>query len=170
MTKKLSEAEKAERKRQREGSGSKPKPGTKSVKQSKKADEHEAEGQQVRQVISAEKLKSLARKVSLAIDRAAEEGGVAGAAISESVKKFGLNAPAFRIAHRMLRVGKRDAVKLRTLLDDLDYYRDALELDKLAGESLFKLSPFGQGAEEEAEAETEQPTADNVHHLERESA
>ena len=162
MTKKLSEAEKAERAKAREGGGSKRKPGTKPVKQSARAQEHEAEGQQVRQVISAEKLKSLARKVSLAIDRAAEEGGVAGAAISESVKKFGLNAPAFRIAHRMLRVGKRDAVKLRTLLDDLDYYRDALELDKLAGESLFKLSPFGQGAEEEAEAETDTSNVANL--------
>ena len=161
MTKKLSEAEKAERAKQRQANA-KPKPGTKPVKQSAKAQEHEAEGQQVRQVISAEKLTQLARKVSQAIDRAAEEGGVAGAAISESVKKHGLNAPAFRIAHRMLRVGKRDAVKLRTLLDDLDYYRDALELDKLAGESLFKLNPDGQGAEEEAEAETDTSNVANL--------
>ena len=161
MTKKLSEAEKAERAKQRQANA-KPKPGTKAVKQSAKAEQNEAKGQQVRQVISAEKLKSLARKVSLAIDRAAEEGGVAGAAISESVKKHGLNAPAFRIAHRMLRVGKRDAVKLRTLLDDLDYYRDALELDKLAGESLFKLSPDGQSSEDEAEAETDTSNVANL--------
>ena len=62
----------------------------------------------------------------------------------------------------MLRVGKRDAVKLRTLLDDLDYYRDALELDKLAGESLFKLSPDGQSSEDEAEAETDTSNVANL--------
>ena len=49
MTKKLSEAEKAERAKQRQANA-KPKPGTKPVKQSAKAQEHEAEGQQVRQL------------------------------------------------------------------------------------------------------------------------
>jgi len=81
---------------------------------------------------------SLAKSVQQAMDRSAEHGGVAGQLISDAVKKENLNAPAFRIAHRLLRLGGRDPLKLRTLLDDLDYYRTKMDLDKLAGDSLFE--------------------------------
>lgn len=107
--------------------------GTKPVSAKKQPDASE----QTRKVIGEQKLRALSKEVQQAMDQAASAGGVAGELISTAVKKDGLNAPAFRIAHRLKRLGDRDPAKLRILLDDFDYYRDALKLDDLAGESLF---------------------------------
>lgn len=118
--------------------------------------------EQPRRVIGEQKLRTLAKDVQRALDQSAAAGGVAGELISTAVKKEGLNAPAFRIAHRLLRQGERDPMKLRVLLDDFDYYRDALKLDDLAGDSLLAPREGAQDHEDEDDEPSGQPTVEPV--------
>lgn len=124
----------------------------------------------------------LSKDFMAASDRASTLAGKAGELISDAVKKIHLNAREFKRAHGYKSLGLRDPSKLRLALDDFDYYRECLDLDKLAGDSLFEA---GAGrpelpdeeeteaetaeADEDAEAEAAQADAepDNIHRLGR---
>lgn len=157
----------------RSKSGSK---GTKKVKAAKKTPQEA--GASMRMLPETE-LRSLAKKVQQAMDQSADAGGAAGKLISDAVKK-GMNASAFRLAHRLLRQGNRNPAALREVLDQFDYMRDIFKLDDLAGDSMFPVADGGE-SEDESEAESTDLSSedgdgefsegegdgDNVHRLQR---
>jgi hypothetical protein len=105
-----------------------------------------------RQIIGERALLDLAKYVDMCKDRASSAGGDAGQAIKDAQEKKGLDPVAFRMAHRLRRMGQRDPVKLRTVLDNFDAYRDMMKLDKMKAALL-----ADQEKEPEAESEAEPP-------------
>ena len=98
-------------------------------------------------LIGATVLRRLMSEVRRADAQAASAGGEAGQAISEAVKKHGLNAAAFRLAKRMFNTGERDPIKLRAMIDDLTYYCQVLGVHKMAATDLFRDTAAGREAE-----------------------
>ena len=85
-----------------------------------------------RQLISKRDLEYLANMADEGMNRAGNITSNVGQEISTYAKNKGLDAQAFRITLRLKRMGKRDPIKLRSVLDNLDYYREALGIDDLA--------------------------------------
>lgn len=140
--------------------------GTKPVKAAPPPDEVES-----RKLPGAKAIQQLSKDFLAASDRASTLAGKAGELISNAVKKIHLNAREFKRAHSLKSLGLRDPNKLRIALSDFDYYRQCLELDKLAGEGLFDA---GEGRPEIVEDEEAEETAsedavegesDNVEHI-----
>ena len=94
-------------------------------------------------------LKELMKEVLVFDVRSAENGGKARQLVSEAAKKGAVNAPVFGYIKKLLKMGRRDPVALRTYLDDLDYYKDVFEIEKLAGDSLFDDREGAQDADED---------------------
>lgn len=118
--------------------------------------------------------------------RAQTAAGTAGKLLSEAAKKLHLNVKEFKNAHALKQLGQKDPGKLRVVLSDRDYYRECLELDKLAGDGLFDAAegrPVMEDDDDDAGEETsgeaeenaaqddgapsESDQADNVHQLGR---
>lgn len=113
---------------------------------------------EVRKLPGKKSIQQLSKDYMAASDRASTQAGLAGELISNAVKKIHLNAREFKRAHAFKSLGMRDPAKLRTALSDFDYYREALELDKLAGDGLFDA---GEGrpeiVEDDEDTETDSP-------------
>lgn len=93
------------------------------------------EGDHARQVIGEKSLRDLARLSDQCMDRAATASGQLGAAVREYQEK-GLDPVAFRIVNRLRRMGQRDPMKLTIVLDNIDYYRDALGIDDMKAKDI----------------------------------
>lgn len=129
-------------------------------------------------------IQNLSKEFMAASDRASTLAGKAGELISNAVTKIHLNAREFKRAQSFKSMGLRDPGKLRTALSDFDYYRECLELDKLAGDGLFDAGegrpvmeadddetetgedPTTENASDEA-SEPADPSGDNIHHIGR---
>lgn len=152
--------------------------GTKPVTQSVVPDTQE----ETRKLPGKRAIQSLSKEYTTASDRASGAAGKAGQLLTDAVKKLHLNAAEFKRANSMKLLGQKDPGKLRTKLSDADYYRECLELDKLAGDGLFDAGegrPVMEAEDDEAETaedtETEttdapepaDPSGDNIHHIGR---
>lgn len=93
---------------------------------------------------SAKLLASLVSQSKSNASEIADLKGEMGQAIADAVSKHNLHAGAFKLVRKLQ---KMDAVKLLAFLTHLDDYRQKLELDKLAGESL-DLDGAGDGESE----------------------
>ena len=93
-------------------------------------------GNAVFRPIGERALKDLADLADRCLLRSSQASGDLGQAISDYQEK-GLNPVAFRIVHRLRRLGHRDPIKLRGVLDNIDYYRDVLKLDELKATDMF---------------------------------
>jgi hypothetical protein len=86
--------------------------------------------------ISKKALEELVVTANRCLERNSVAAGEMGKAIKEAVDKQGLEAIAFRMVLRLARKGDRDPIKLRSILDNFDYYRDVLRLDDLAAPNI----------------------------------
>lgn len=154
--------------------------GTKAVKQPEPVSDP---NEQTRKLPGKQFVKTLAKDVLIQMERSSTAGGLAGQMISDASKKKGLPARAFKDSLKLLRMGRRDPVALRTYIDDMRYMAECFELEKLAGESLFEAREGaeeieedegpgeGEGADEiddtvyDEEGDEERPDEDNIHRL-----
>lgn len=88
-----------------------------------------------RQVIGEKHLKDLARLSDQCMSRASEASGQLGQAIRDYQEK-GLDPIAFRMVNRLRRLGQRDPLKLRGVLDNFEHYSDVLGLGDMAASQL----------------------------------
>ncbi len=91
-----------------------------------------------RELPSANVLKNLSRLVDQCLQRSAEAGGQLSQAIADAAEKHGVNPVAFRMVHRLIRIGQRDPIKLRVLLEDFEAYKDTLGIEHMAADNLFR--------------------------------
>lgn len=118
-----------------------------------------------RKLPSANQVRSVAALMKTAASVAGEGRQRVGARVDQLAKdeKIDINMPAMREALKQARMGENNPVKLMTYREDLDLYCDALGVDKLAAENLFKEAAADDEAEGD-EAEASAPT-DNVESL-----
>jgi hypothetical protein len=84
-----------------------------------------------RQLIAKKDVIYLAKIADESMNKAGRITSELGQEISAYAKK-GLDAQAFRMTLRLQRMGKRDPIKLRSVLDNLNYYMETLGIEEMA--------------------------------------
>lgn len=105
----------------------------------------------VQKMTPVKKLNELLKISNNVKSRMDEAKGELGGKIADAVENHNLHKGAFAQAAKLKRM---DSVKLRSFLDNFDYYRDVLKLDDLAASQL-PLEGGNESEEEENEGETE---------------
>lgn len=113
---------------------------------------------EARRVPSAGELKSLVNVIRKPMNDAASLQATVRQKIGDAAEKINLNAPAFQQVRRMIKMGETDPVRLRTYLDDLHDYMEKLEVEKLAGDSLFDERREEGDADDESGADDHNPS------------
>lgn len=84
-----------------------------------------------RQLIAKKDVLYLAKLADESMNKAGRITSELGQEISAYAKR-GLDAQAFRMTLRLQRMGKRDPIKLRSVLDNLNYYMETLGIEDMA--------------------------------------
>lgn len=126
------------------------------------------------EVIGERKLLDLAKLSIQTKSQAASATGTFREALGFAVEKYGLNTTAFGIANKLYKIGENDPVKLRIVMDAMEYYIDALKLhrkkaamlDDVSVATAPKRSRKAKASETEVpvgESEPESPLVDSLH-------
>lgn len=115
----------------------------KSNKRKAKAEVEKLEGKHARQLAPERAVKTFINE-RIATKNATSE---AGQTMSTATKRFadaGGNVPAGTIATRFVSKAKQDPLKARVLLEDVLYYLECMDFDRLAPKGLFTAEESGQ--------------------------
>ena len=130
-----------------------------------------ASQQAVRVLLSKKDLLYLANTADDSMNKAGRITSELGQEISTYAKK-GLDAQAFRMVLRLKRMGQRDPIKLRSVLDNRTYYEEVLGIENMASTMLPGLEHPATKArsrkkkdDEDSQGEIQLPPADNVTHI-----
>ncbi len=89
-----------------------------------------------RLLISKTALKDLARQVDECYAKSQSITGSARQMIADCVEAKGLDNIAFGMVMRLRRMGVRNAVRLRSVIENFNYYYEALEIEKMSATQL----------------------------------
>jgi hypothetical protein len=152
---------------------SRPKPKAKS-RAKPKAEMREQVDTGLRQPISKGNVISLAAWQKRCLARSAEAGQEFSTEMKKALER-GLNPVAFRLATRLTRMAERDPAKALVCREDLDYYLECLDFDKMTSKSMFPASEVRSSKKSRKKPEPEQADlsdrgdlngqGDNVAHL-----
>lgn len=142
----------------------------KARKSSKKSKKGESE-EHLRQLAQPPIVKAFFRDIMAAKNKTSEIGQTMSTATRRAVEA-GLNVPAARIGVRFISKAKQDPIVARVLWEDVQYYLEVMDFDRLAPKGMFTAEESGQRAprkprepkqtELPVSSETEQPVAEQA--------
>lgn len=105
----------------------------------------ESDGEHLRQLAPPTVVKGFIRDVMAAKAKTSEVGQTMSTATRRAADA-GLNVPAARIAVRFISKAKQDPIVARVLLEDVQYYLEVMDFDRLAPPGMFTAEESGQRA------------------------